>query len=237
MSKDASTLEATEGTEDTTTKKPRGKKGEAKKEEVSISPPNFKIAEFEIVGSEPLVINAFSEKARQQMHDTQAAGSTAKKGAKREKKDFEAVYEAAKHVSHEGWCGIPTNAFHNAMISACRLVKFHMTISKLALRTMPDGYDRVENVGLVRITEGEPVYREDYVRNATGVVDLRARPMWLPGWKAKVRIRFDADLFTLNDVTNLLMRAGAQVGICEGRPDSKKSSGMAWGLFEVNVNS
>jgi hypothetical protein len=57
--------------------------------------------------------------------------------------------------------------------------------------------------------------------------------MWRPGWEAKVRIRFDGDQFTLTDVTNLLMRVGLQVGIGEGRPDSKMSTGMGWGMFEV----
>ena len=70
------------------------------------------------------------------------------------------------------------------------------------------------------------------VRNATGVCDIRIRPMW-DEWNAVVRIRFDADIFSLTDVTNLLMRVGEQVGLCEGRPDSKQSAGMGWGLFKI----
>ena len=52
-------------------------------------------------------------------------------------------------------------------------------------------------------------------------------------WKAKLKIRFDADQFSLEDVTNLLSRVGQQVGIGEGRPDSKHSAGMGWGLFII----
>ena len=52
-------------------------------------------------------------------------------------------------------------------------------------------------------------------------------------WKCKLRIRFDADQFTKEDIANLLARVGLQVGIGEGRPDSKKSAGMGWGLFEL----
>jgi len=49
-----------------------------------------------------------------------------------------------------------------------------------------------------------------------------------------VRIRFDQDTFSLQDVVNLLSRAGMQVGIGEGRPASKKSKcGMGWGMFRV----
>jgi len=52
-------------------------------------------------------------------------------------------------------------------------------------------------------------------------------------WSAKVKIRWDADQFTNDDIFNLLYRVGMQVGVGEGRPDSKKSTGMGWGLFEV----
>jgi hypothetical protein len=51
-------------------------------------------------------------------------------------------------------------------------------------------------------------------------------------WQAKVRVRFDADLFTPADVANLMLRAGLQVGIGEGRADSPNSCGMGWGHFE-----
>ena len=96
-----------------------------------------------------------------------------------------------------------------------------------------DGFDKDDQTPLVKITKGSPVYCEHYVRNETGVVDLRARPMWREGWEAIVRIRFDADQFTAEDIANLLSRTGLQVGIGEGRPDSKKSCGMGWGLFEL----
>jgi hypothetical protein len=56
--------------------------------------------------------------------------------------------------------------------------------------------------------------------------------MWRE-WSATLRIQFDADQFQTSDVANLLARAGLQVGIGEGRPDSKKSAGMGFGQFEV----
>ena len=49
----------------------------------------------------------------------------------------------------------------------------------------------------------------------------------------KLRLKWDGDQFTPTDVVNLLSRAGQQVGIQEGRPDSKNSAGMGWGTFEV----
>ena len=108
-----------------------------------------------------------------------------------------------------------------------------MTLAKLAVSVIADGFDQVDGVPLVRITKGTPEYTEMPVRNETGVIDLRARPMWRPGWEAVVRIQFDEDQFSTEDVSNLMLRVGLQVGICEGRPDSKKSAGMGWGLFDL----
>jgi hypothetical protein len=202
-------------------------------EQITISPPNFQVAQFKIRGNAPYVQNKFSERIKKEYRAKQVAGSTAKKGAKREGKNFDQAYEEAKHVSHEGWCGIPAPAFRAAMVSACRTVGFKMTLAKLSVFVEADGFDKDDKTPLVKITKGEPEYFESVVRNQTGVIDLRARPSWEPGWEAIVRVRFDADQFTLDDVTNLLLRVGYQVGVGEGRPDSKKSTGMGWGTFEV----
>jgi hypothetical protein len=50
---------------------------------------------------------------------------------------------------------------------------------------------------------------------------------------AVLNIRYDADQFSATDVMNLIARVGMQVGIGEGRPDSKQSAGMGFGTFEV----
>jgi hypothetical protein len=199
---------------------------------LTIPAPNFQVAAFRIRGDAPLVMNKFSAKALEQMRKKQEAGSTGKKGAKREPKDFQAAYENAIHRTGDGWIGIPATALRAAMISACKIVGFHMTKGKLAVFVQADGFE-ADGTPLIRITKGEPFYHEALVRNETGVVDIRPRPMWNPGWEADVRVKYDADMFTLADVANLLMRAGAQVGILEGRPDSKKSTGQGWGTFEV----
>ena len=199
--------------------------------EVLIQAPNFQTAIFRIIGKSPLVMNKFSQKARDTMRAKQAAGSQAKKGKAREAKDFDACYEGAMHRSKEGWAGMPAAAFRAAMISACRLVNFKMTLSKLSLFIEADGFDVDEGVPLVRIN-GDARPLEMYVRNETGVCDIRIRPLF-EKWDAELRVRFDADIFGEQDVANLLMRAGLQVGIGEGRPDSKKSAGMGWGTFAV----
>lgn len=198
-----------------------------------IPAPNIQRIVFSIVGTAPLVIARFSAKAMQMMMEKQAAGSTVKKGKAREAKNFDDVFNEARHVSTEGWDGIHAGAFRNGMISACRLVGFKMTLAKLSVFIEAEGFDRVDGTPLVRIIADAPPERLDLpARNATGVIDIRTRPMWRE-WGAKVKIRYDGDQFSEIDVANLLARVGEQVGIGEGRPDSRMSAGVGWGTFRL----
>ena len=204
----------------------------ASKAVMAITPPDFRYLQIDIEGTSPLVINRFSAKAQEEMKAKQEAGSTSSSKKIREAKDFTALFEGAKHVSTEGWEGIHAAAFRNGAISACRAVGFKMTHAKLAFMVLADGLDRVDGAPLVKLTEG---VAEEWIaptRNATGVIDLRCRPMYKT-WAATLRIRYDAGMLTATDVTNLIARVGMQVGIGEGRPDSKMSAGLGYGLFQI----
>jgi hypothetical protein len=199
---------------------------------VAITPPDFRHLAIQIRGIAPLVINRFSAKAMEMMKQTQEAGSTARSRKTRESKDFDQLFESAKHVSDDGWEGIHAAAFRNAAISACRACGFKMTHAKLAFSVMQDGFDRVDGAPLVRLTEGAAEQWIAPTRNATGVIDLRSRPMYRQ-WATTLRIRYDAGMLTDADVVNLISRVGMQVGVGEGRPDSKNSAGLGFGLFEI----
>jgi len=202
--------------------------------QVTIKAPTFTIIELEIVGTAPYVQHRFSEKAKQQMIATQEAGSRSSSKSGRQPKDFEQVFRDATHRTSAGWAGIPTTQIRNGMISACKVAGYVMTRAKLAIFVEPDGYDAADGTPLVRII-GTPVKNIMPARNDNGSVDMRCRPMWAQGWSARVRIRFDADMMDASDITNLMKRLGLQVGIGEGRPDSKESCGLMWGLFEVRT--
>jgi hypothetical protein len=201
------------------------------KKNVEITPPNFREVVLRVRGLTPYVQHAFSQKALLKMEETHRAGSKARTRKQREERNFEEDYEQAKHKSKEGWLGIPAPAFRNALISACKIVGFFQTRAKLALFVEADGIDAVDGTPMVKII-GQPEIHKGWGRNESGTVDLRWRPMW-PEWEADVRIKFDQDMFSDVDVVNLMMRAGLQVGIGEGRPDSPNSNGMGWGQFEV----
>jgi predicted subunit of tRNA(5-methylaminomethyl-2-thiouridylate) methyltransferase len=161
-----------------------GVKPDDKVERLVITPPNLVTGAFNIEGDSPLVIHRFGQKAIEQMKAKQEAGSQATKGRKREPKDFQECFQQSRHISLEGWDGIPAGGFRAAMVDACRLASFKMTVAKLSVFIIADGLDRVDKTGLVRITKGEARYTEHAVRNETGVCDIRARAMFDPGWQA-----------------------------------------------------
>jgi hypothetical protein len=201
---------------------------------VTIKPPRFQVAEFSVHAAEgtPLVIHRFSSKTKLAMRQKMEEGKSASSRKNREAKSTDDLYEEARYRSPEGWDGFHAASIRNALISACRLVGFKMTLAKMSLFVLADGRDAQEpQIPLIRII-GDPVKQEDMARVETGQPYVTVRAAF-HDWKAKIRIRWDADQFTLADVANLLTRVGMQVGIGEGRPDSKNSAGMGWGLFEI----
>jgi hypothetical protein len=203
---------------------------------VLIAAPAFKTAEFSIRGDSPFVQLRFSQKQRAKMHADHGEGEKEVKTKKtREAKNFDGLYEDSMYLGHTGQRGINMMSFKKAMVAACRLTTLNMKLAKMSFFIQPDDYDISDEIPLVLFTKGEPHYCEHIVRTANGMPDLRVRAMWDSGWEANLRVKFDSEILSLQSVTNLLTRGGAQVGIGEGRPDSTKSdgAGMGWGTFEV----
>jgi len=200
-----------------------------KEETCVISAPKFGTVGFIIEGTAPLVVERFSKKA--ELMAKMAEGGSAKNKKVRDARDYDKEAEEARYRSVEGWEGMNAAAFRAAMISACRLVGFKMTLAKLSTFVEADGFDKNDGVPLVRVY-GESHTYTAHTRNATGVVDVRSRPMYR-NWAARLSVRYDMDQFKMADVLNLVSRCGMQVGIGAGRPDSKASAGCGFGLFQV----
>lgn len=200
--------------------------------QVVIKEPNLQIVQFDVRGTAPYLQQRFWKKA--EMMATQEAGSTnqSKSRKARPPRDFEKDYQQSMHFSTDGWVGIPAPAFRNAMISACRVAGYAMTRAKLSVFVLPDGFDRDEGTPLIRIV-GKPQKHIAPARNDNGGMDLRSRALF-PTWGCTVRVRYDGDQFTATDVTNLMERAGMQVGIGEGRHDSRDSAGLGFGTFTTS---
>lgn len=201
-------------------------------EKIQITPPNFATYAVVITGTGPLVVERFSKKA--ELMEKMAQGTQAGSKKVRTARDYEEETEQAKYYApaEDGhWEGMNAAAFRAGMISACRLVGYKMTIAKLTVFVEADAFDVADGLPIVRIY-GPSVVFTAHTRNATGVVDVRARPQYR-NWAMRLRIKFDQDQFNVSDVVNLLSRVGAQVGVGAGRPDSKSSAGCGWGTFRV----
>src|SRR5262249_41574499 len=159
-------------------------------------------------------------------------GKAASSKRNRDPQDLDQSFHDSRYISKEGWDGFNASAIRASMINVCRLVNFKMTLAKLAIFVEPDGWDEKEpQIPLIRIYS-DPARQDDIGRVETGQPYVTVRAAY-HNWSAKPRIRWDADQFTLEDITNLLTRVGLQNGLCEGRPNSKKSCGMGWGMFKV----
>ena len=195
-----------------------------------IAAPNLQAGLFHIYGTAPYVQNKFSGTKRKQMLAAQMSTKATSRKAK-DPRDPDADYLGAQHLTKDGKHGIPAPAFRAAMISACRVAGFQMTKAKLSVFVIADDLDFDDGTPLVFIN-GVPEMHEAAVRLESGVASIAFRPMWRE-WSADVKIQWDGDQFSQQDVVNLLERAGNQVGIGEGRHDSRKSIGMGWGTFTL----
>jgi hypothetical protein len=196
----------------------------------------FKTLTTTIRGTAPYVQLRFSQKQKNKLKDIHSTPETDKTKKKvREPKDYDALYEEAMYQTEDGHRGINLMSFKRSMIAACRGTSMSMKMGKMAFFIKPDGFDEFEEIPLVYFSKGEPHSCEHVCRNANGMPDLRIRAMWDTGWEVILNIEYDAEMIDSKSVINLLTRAGRQIGIGEGRPDSTKSdgAGMGWGIFEV----
>jgi len=171
-----------------------------------------------IRGTAPLIQHAWSEKGIRCLRMTAAERKKLPKGPR----DPDTEGNAATYRTPEGDYGIPAMAVKAAMIEvAHKDVGLPKTTVRKALR-----FDRN---GILPMDCDEPEIREDIVRVGNEQTDLRYRPEF-GRWTVRIELRYDAELLTVQDVVNLIDRAGFSVGIGEWRPEKNGE----YGTFEVD---
>ncbi len=187
-----------------------------------------KIIEVEIVGITPLLVCAWSHKAKKQMLDKQMKKATRGKEAKNPEED----YRAGLYTSTEGWTGIPAGGVKGCLVGACRAVDgLPMTLAKRMMFVRAQGHTK-EGQDLVRVF-GEHRMHEAMVRiDNGGTADIRFRPIY-PQWSCKLEIEFLASVISAEQICNLVELAGFIEGLCEHRPGAPKSNTGNNGRFQI----
>jgi len=187
---------------------------------VNLNPISRESAVLTIRGVTPLIQHKWSDKALRQMREK----GEGRKTKAREARDPQGEMEAATYLTVGGDYGIPVTALKSAMIAAAHKdlgIEKTMVRKALFIRCNDDN-------GVLEMTCSDPVMREDCVRVGAGAADLRYRPEFRE-WGLSFEVEYDAELLRIDDIVNLVNRAGFGVGLNEWRPEK----GGEYGRFEV----
>lgn len=214
----------------------------AKKEMTGIELPKLDIQMMEvtIVGDTPLIVHAWSVKAKREMLQKQMKVAKGAKEAKSPVDDF----ESSLYRFDDGGYGFPSVAFKNAAVTAVTSVSgltkvaarqaFHMVGEGADVKGAFDGTN--SRVNLVRIEGPAPRMREDMVRVGMGTADLRYRGEFWP-WHAVLLVRFNANVLSPAQILNIINVAGFACGVGEWRPEKDGESGMFHVASEKEIDA
>lgn len=213
-------------------------------EVITIQPVEKVTAEITIVGETPLIVHAWSEKAKKEMLDAQQGKAKGKKkNFKNPVEDFiRSMYwlngvpdipEGAteeeceeifnKAVAKGAKFGFPAVAIKKAAVSAA----YRQGITKDKVSANGSFWlTGVEDPEFVVIESDEPpVMREDMVKIGMGTADLRYRGEF-KNWKCKCNISYLKDgVFSLENIISMINLGGFSCGLGEWRTEKGGVSG------------
>lgn len=174
-----------------------------------------------IIGTTPLIVHRWSDKAKRQMLDTQQGKKKVK-----EIRDPQADYEASFYriATDDGdRYGFPVLAFKAATIGAARFYDKSVTMTSLRQMLFFKGVlTKADPQQLVQI-DGEPHMREDVVRVGQGT-DLRYRGEFSE-WSGVLNVSYVTSSLSRDSVLSLIDAGGMGVGVGEWRPQKSGEFG------------
>lgn len=185
---------------------------------IELPPLALETVEIPLIGTSPLIVHAWSEKALRAMADKQQKKATKGREAKNPRADFiGSLYpltplgdDATDEELAAARFGFPGVAFKSAAVTACTSTG---AITKVAAR------QAFHVVGeMVEIVGPPPAMREDVTRVGMGVADLRYRGQFDP-WGVRLRVEVNTAVMSAEQLVNLFALAGFAVGVGEWRPE------------------
>lgn len=200
----------------------------------------IKNASVRIIGDTPLIVHAWSAKAKQMILDKQIKKATAGKEAKDPFRDFvESMYwitgqpELSEFSDEERALAFGKQPVNIANFAAA---KFGFPSCAFKASAIDAGYQQrvlekkttargaMHIMGEFAVIEGFPTMREDMVRIGMGVADIRFRAEFQE-WSTVLNIKFNANAISLEQIINLLNYGGFANGVGEWRPGKGGSNG------------
>jgi hypothetical protein len=186
---------------------------------LSISPIARERLLVPIVGTSPLIVHNWSQKARQAMLDTQQGRKQPK-----QPRDPQADYQAAFYHTETGY-GFPVLAFKSCTVDAARFYGKDVRMTDLRQFLFFSGQVSKDRTQLLLPLEtSEPWMREDVVRLSSGGTDLRYRPEFVE-WRTVLDITYVSSALDRNSVLSLVDAGGLGVGVGEWRPEKSGLNG------------
>lgn len=182
--------------------------------------PEIQVTDFWIVGDTPLIVHAWSEKAKQAMLAKQTKALSAGREERNPEEDFRnSLYEIG-----DGKYGFPAMGVKNAICSQFHKDKgLPREHAKAALFMVAPFYKvrpalsaAVCDMPLLRIFGSEPEMREDMVVLNGTTASLAYRGQFTT-WAMKVRMRIIVSTIPLAHVTSVVNMAGMSCGIGDWR--------------------
>jgi hypothetical protein len=185
---------------------------------IELPPLALETVEIPLIGTTPLIVHAWSEKALRAMADKQQKKATKGREAKVPFDDFvgSLYWLSAKPERptaddiDKAKFGFPGVAFKSAAVTACTSTG---SVTKVAARQAFHVVDE-----MAEIIGPPPAMREDVTRVGMGVADLRYRGQFDP-WGVKVKVQINTAVISAEQVVTLFNLAGFAVGVGEWRPE------------------
>lgn len=191
-------------------------------QQITIQPLKVERAVLHITSLSPLIMHAWSAKAIKQIEDKQQMKTKTGKVPRDPQQDF----EDARYKINKSQDGIPALCVKNCIVEAGVMADIPKTTLRKCIFVLPTHarQGEEENTLLPIICPSGPRLKQDMVKIAMGTADVRYRPIY-HGWECKVPVEFIASRITLDQLVNLLDRAGYSVGLGEWRPQKNGTYG------------
>jgi hypothetical protein len=195
-----------------------------------VAPPTstaFDEFSFWIVGDTPLIVHAWSMKAKKEMLDKQLKKTRAGKDAREPEKDFvDSLYDMGN-----GHFGFPATGVKNCLVASAHKSKGIAKTEALAaiflnaemIRVGPALAGAICDMPLVRVHAERPEMREDMVKIGTGLnkvasLAYRGQFRW---WGMRITGQLNTAVCTVQQLIFLVRESGLACGLGEWRNERK----------------